>query len=182
MLVNPSDESVMMNVRKGNISELSILFERYHVRLFNFFLRMGIDRETSRDLTQNLFYRILKYRNSYNEGSPVKAWIYQIARNLTTDFYLHKKKDAEIMGLYSAEVSDSHEIFLEDDYQRLDTAMKSLNESQKELIVLSRYQQLKYSEISSITDMSVPAIKVAVHRAIKQLRDIYMKQLKTDER
>jgi RNA polymerase sigma-70 factor (ECF subfamily) len=52
-----------------------------------------------------------------------------------------------------------------------------LNQEQREIIVLSRYQGLRYSEISAITLLSVPAIKVAVHRAVKQLRGIYFKQV-----
>jgi RNA polymerase sigma-70 factor (ECF subfamily) len=41
--------------------------------------------------------------------------------------------------------------------------------------VLSKFQGLKYEEISSIRDLSVPAIKVQVYRAIKQLREYYFK-------
>ncbi|HEX2976075.1 MAG TPA: RNA polymerase sigma factor, partial [Bacteroidales bacterium] len=150
--------------------------------LYNYFLRMGLDRDSAQDLTQNLFYRIIKYRSSYHEGSPVKAWIYQMARNLLTDFHLHEKKENDVLAKFSDEVKGSSEIFREEDFRRLDSAMKELPESQMELIVLSRYQQLKYSEISSVTGLSVPAIKVAIHRAIKQLRAIYIKQLKIDEK
>ncbi len=53
--------------------------------------------------------------------------------------------------------------------------MARLTPEQKEILVLSRFQGLKYEEISSIRDLSVPAIKVQVHRAIKQLREHYFK-------
>lgn len=179
---SPSDETVMMNVKNGDLASLSVLFERYHVRLYNYFLRMGLDRDSGQDLTQNLFYRIIKYRNSYHEGSPVKAWIYQMARNLLTDYYLQEKKENDIIEKASSELKGSADVFREEDYRRLDSAMMQLPESQRELIVLSRYQQLRYSDISSVTGLSVPAIKVAIHRAIKQLRTIYLKQLKIDEK
>jgi RNA polymerase sigma-70 factor (ECF subfamily) len=55
--------------------------------------------------------------------------------------------------------------------------MSDLSADQKELIVLSRYQGLKYEEISVITNQSVAAIKVAMYRAIRQLRGIYFKQI-----
>jgi RNA polymerase sigma-70 factor (ECF subfamily) len=66
---------------------------------------------------------------------------------------------------------------MEADFEKLDRALLELSDAQKEIIVLSRYQGLKYSEISAIINQSVPAIKVAMHRAIKQLRSIYMKQI-----
>jgi len=65
---NTPDEKIMQNVRDGNIAEMSVLFERYHLRLYNFFLKMGLQKDISQDLTQNLFYRIIKYRRTYRAG------------------------------------------------------------------------------------------------------------------
>jgi RNA polymerase sigma factor (sigma-70 family) len=64
----------------------------------------------------------------------------------------------------------------EDQFERLDAAMAQLKPDQREILVLSRYQGLKYDEISKIKDLSVPAIKVQVYRALRQLRAFYFKQ------
>lgn len=66
--------------------------------------------------------------------------------------------------------------FPEEDYEKLDRAIMSLSDAQRELIVLSRYQGLKYEEISSITNQSVSAIKVGIHRALRQLRTVFVTQ------
>jgi len=173
------DEKIMLDIKSGNLSGMSVLFERYNVKIFNFFLRMGLMRETSQDLTQNLFYRMIKYRNSYRDGS-VKSWIYQIARNLRTDYYKEKKRTEELFNQpesYPSDKIEEHDNFPEEDYERLDRALLRLNDQQREIIILSRFQGLKYSEISEIVNQSVPAIKVAVYRAIRQLRTIYFKQI-----
>jgi RNA polymerase sigma-70 factor (ECF subfamily) len=81
------------------------------------------------------------------------------------------------MESYPVEVINDEDNFVEEDYARLDEALANLNHEQREIIVLSRYQGLKYEEISVIVNQSVPAIKVAMHRAIKQLRGIYFKQI-----
>ena len=73
MTENISDETIMQNIKNGNLAEMSVLFERYHLRLFNFFLKMGLNRDISQDLTQNLFYRMIKYRKSYKDGNSVNA-------------------------------------------------------------------------------------------------------------
>lgn len=52
-------------------------------------------------------------------------------------------------------------------------ALEQLPVEQKEIIELSKFQGLKYEEISRITGSSVPAVKVKVHRAIKKLKEIY---------
>jgi len=170
----------MQNVKDGNISEMSVLFERYHLRVYNFFFRLTFDMDVSQDLTQNLFYRMIKYKNSYNSDYIVKAWIFQIARNLHADYCKEAKRSEELFmktDKYTLEPVDDTEGFHEDDYDRLEKAISDLSDEQKEIIVLSRYQGLKYEEISAITNQSVAAIKVAMYRAIRQLRGIYFKQI-----
>jgi RNA polymerase sigma factor (sigma-70 family) len=175
------DEIIMQHVKEGNIAEMSVLFERYNLRLFNFFLRLTMKRDISQDLTQNLFYRMIRYRNSYKNGNSVKSWMYQIARNLHADYYMEEKKSGDIFvqtDTLPVNVTDENDRYPEEDYEKLEMAFTALGKEQRELIVLSRYQGLKYEEISVITSQSVPAIKVAMHRAIKQLRGIYFNQLK----
>ena len=177
---NLSDEILMMNVRNGKLEDLSVIFDRYNLPLFNFFLRMGAQREISEDLTQNLFYRILKYRSSYREGESVRSWIYQIARNLYNNQYNEQRKHNStlvITDTFSVDVHDDEEAFGEDDYKRLDEALLLLDADERELLVLSRFQGLKYNEISLIADKSVPAIKVGIFRALKKLRVHYFKQV-----
>jgi RNA polymerase sigma factor (sigma-70 family) len=174
------DEIIMQRVKEGNLTEMSVLFERYHLRLYNFFLKLTMKKDISQDLTQNLFYRMIKYRNSYKNEHSVKSWMYQMARNLHIDYCKEEKKSEELFmktDSYPTEVIDDGDGFPEEDYERLEHAFSALSNEQKEIIVLSRYQGLKYEEISGIINQSVPAIKVAMHRAIKQLRGIYFKQI-----
>jgi RNA polymerase sigma-70 factor (ECF subfamily) len=123
---------------------------------------------------------MIRYKNSYKNEYSVKAWIYQMARNLHID-YCKEEKRSEALFLntdtYPVDISDEPDGFPEDDYERLERSFAALNNEQRELIILSRYQGLKYEEISHIVNQSVPAIKVAIHRAIKQLRGIYFKQI-----
>ena len=64
-----SDEALMLKAQRGELDAVGKLYERYSKRLYNFFLRLTVNSDTSSDLTQNVFYRILKYRNSYNSES-----------------------------------------------------------------------------------------------------------------
>ena len=45
----------------------------------------------------------------------------------------------------------------------------------REVIILSRFQELKYQEIARILDISEGAVKVRVHRAMNELKTIYLK-------
>src|SRR6476469_2851856 len=86
-----SDEELMSQVRSGVGEMLGVLFERYHVPLFNFFLKLTGDRVMSEDLVQDVFFRILKYRHSYRTATAFRAWISLVARNARLD-HLRKRR------------------------------------------------------------------------------------------
>jgi RNA polymerase sigma-70 factor (ECF subfamily) len=172
-----NDEHFMCRVRDGDLDSLVPLFEKYHVRIYNFYLRLTRSKELSEDLTQDVFNRVIRYKDSFKEDSRFKPWIYQVARNLLNDY--HRKKHE-----YYTEQDDVSMLLdnpgeAKDDFdktqrqQALMEAIGFLNDDDKEILELSRFQDLKYEEISQITGSSVGAIKVKVHRAINKLREIY---------
>src|SRR6266571_2612146 len=81
------DEDLMLQVRDGAGEMLGVLFDRYQTPLFNFYSKLTGNRTLSEDLVQEVFLRILKYRQSYRPGTPFRAWIYQIARNARIDHF-----------------------------------------------------------------------------------------------
>ena len=172
-----TDEALMLAVKNGKLDVSSDLYDRYSKRLYNYFVKISMDRVVSNDLMQNTFFRLIKYRHTYKDGNPFRAWMFQIARNVFAD-HLRKNKmrvsdyaDVEQMGDRLAD-KDESEIQSEKE-DLLHKSMSKLSEEAREILVLSRYQNMKYQEISALMDISVPAVKVKVHRAIKKLRDYY---------
>jgi RNA polymerase sigma-70 factor (ECF subfamily) len=170
----------MHRVKDGHLSELSVLFGRYHVKLYNFFLRLTFDPVISEDLTQNLFYRIIRYRHTFDASAGnFRSWIYRIARNTHLDHCRELRSSPQPLRqdeeLHYPAIG-AHEGYAEDDFEKLDRALGLLEPDQREIIVLSRYQGLKYEEIARLHDLSVAAVKVRIHRAIHQLRKLYFKQ------
>lgn len=172
-----TDETIMEAVKNGDLQQASVLFERYNKRIFNFLARMTMDRDVAEDLTQNVFLRMIKYRNSYREGNKFHSWIYQVARNVFSDHYQSVKNrkadfvDVERLGDYMA---DSEESMRMDEQEKLlQRSLSKLNDEQRELLVLTRFQHMKYEEVAVIMDTTVTNIKVKVHRAIAKLREHY---------
>jgi len=174
-----SDTTIMLKVKAGDIDKLGLLYERYHKNLFGFFWRMSGNKEISKDLVQTVFYRMLKNRTHYKGKGKFISWMYQIARNLWID---HCKKNSRIDLMDDMErwelkdgLSTDEQIEREEQLRQLRMALQNLSEDKKEVLILSRYQGLKYSEIARILNTSEGAIKIRVFRALADLRKQYVK-------
>jgi RNA polymerase sigma-70 factor (ECF subfamily) len=179
--VEASDHELMIAVRAGEIARLGDLFERYHQRLYGFFVRLTNQPSASEDLVQVVFYRILKYRHTYRDEGKFSAWIYHLARKVTAD---HFRKHASLpvaadpVTLHEhpdAGPSPDTRAASADDLVLLRQALARLPLEHREVLVLSRLQSVEHKEIARLLDCSVGAVKVRVHRALKELREVYFK-------
>lgn len=172
-----TEEQLMQKVKTGDLDALAPLFEKYHVKLYNFFLGMIYNRDIAEDLTQDVFKRIIQYKHAYNELYSFKSWMYQIARNVMKNYFSDKRNrfaDHESME----NITDVSEVFVNEtgmsgELEVLNRDLLKLNTEQRELIEWARFQGLTYPEISEITGNSVAALKVKMHRAVKKLREVY---------
>ncbi|MEQ8907067.1 sigma-70 family RNA polymerase sigma factor [Ekhidna sp.] len=170
-----TDEQLMSLVKAGQLDYLNELFSRYSKRIYNYFLKSTLERADSDDLTQELFIRVMKYRNSYKEGHSVQFWIFQIARNMIKDHFrkmkIHKDQFNPVEVIPEREDVGDDELFERE--KKLHRAMKELSDEKRELLVLSKFQGMKYEQIAKMRDTTVSNIKVQVHRTIKELKEAY---------
>ena len=169
----------MLNVRSGDIDKLGLLFERYKESLFGYYYRITRDIEISEDLVQTVFLRILKYRSKFSGDGKFSTWMYFIAHNVYSD-YLKKNNSYQLSAdcplAESVNYITAEKLVLEkESVQRIQKALDLLSNDQREILILSRYQGLKYKEIGEILNCSVGAVKVRVFRAIMNLKQIYGK-------
>ena len=172
-----TDETLMEAVKNGDLQHASTLFQRYQKPVFNFLARMTMDRAAAEDLTQNVFLRMIKYRNSYREGHTFQSWIYQVARNVFSDHYQKTKRvNSNFVAVekLKVDVPDGLDTLEQEEREaQLHRSLAKLSEEQRELLILTRFQHMKYEEVAAIMDTTVANIKVKVHRAIQKLREHY---------
>ena len=172
-----SDNSLMEQVRDGHVERLAVLFERYHVMLYNFFIRLTGNTSVSEDLVQEVFIRVLKYRATYRGEDKFTLWLYRIARNAHVD-YLRKRKveislDEQWEEAPSKEPSPEERTEQAQEIAWLNQAMRRLPLKKREVLILSRYQNLKYREIADLMGCRVGTVKALIHRAVKELGKAY---------
>jgi len=171
----------MAEVSAGQVAKMAVLFERHNRPLFRYFVSMNRNRELSEDLVQDVFMRMLRYRASYDPAQSFTAWMYQIARNASVD--QAQKRKAEVVGIDEFEdrrnepVSEApgpeEAAAKTQDLALLRRALDRLPGDKREILVLSRFQNMKYEEIASILDCEPGTVKVRVFRAMRALEQAY---------
>jgi RNA polymerase sigma-70 factor (ECF subfamily) len=143
---------------------------------------MNSGREQAEDLVQDVFFRMLRYRESYDPAQSFTAWMYQIARNAGVD-QVRKRRPAEVVDidllverraeLVSALPGPEENAVRGQDLALLRRAMGQLPDDKREILVLSRFQGMKYEDIAEVLGCEVGTVKVRVYRAIRALEQIY---------
>jgi len=174
-----ADHLVMLAVRDGDVERIGVLFDRHHRMLFNFFLRLTANRSLSEDLVQDVFFRMLKYRQTYQGATNFTAWMYQIARNAHID-HLRKRRlevvpDTEPVwdDMAASDPDPEQRLGRSQEIGLLRQALARLPIEKREVLVLSRFQNLKYNEIAEILNCEANAVKVRVFRAVRELGQIF---------
>ena len=171
----------MQKVKAGDLDRMGLLFERYHRELFGYLYHMSGQPDMSEDIVQTVFYRMLKYRHTFTGDGSFRAWMYHLARHVLVDTVQKNKR----MG-YHHDVADYAEklgggiaadesLQKEQDLALLQEALAALSSEHREVLVLSRFQELKYEEIARVLNTTEGAVKVRVHRAMNELKKIYQR-------
>jgi len=131
--------------------------------------------ELAQDLTSEVFLKSWQYLSSKSVGNP-RAFFYQIARNLVTDFYRKKDKTPisleEITDRPISDKSDSPmdlaSISL--DMNSVKLALRQLSPDYQEIIIWRYLDELETKEIAEILNKSEGAVRTLLSRALSDLR------------
>ncbi|MEM1337128.1 MAG: sigma-70 family RNA polymerase sigma factor [Bacteroidota bacterium] len=174
LLTEQTDEALMALVSKGDLEVLKLLFDRHHLHVFNFLHKMCGDRQLSEDLTQDVFYKVIKYRSTYNNGRFI-SWLFTIARNgLKTHFSRNHHYHETLEGIAEQPSNAPNNT---EEYSQLHLALGMLESSDREVLVLHKLQEVRYPELAEILGSTPGAVKTKVSRALKKLKEIYTQKL-----
>lgn len=172
----PTDVELMLQVKDGDLEKLGLLFEKYKKFLFAYFFRFSVSQQTSEDLVQNVFFRMLKYRHNYSGKGKFTTWMYSIAHNLVIDHYHKNKKYVEEEDIDSKpDCVDTIDrtLVTKEEMDLLQQAFQKLKPHEKEVLILAKYQNLTYKEVGSILDCAEGTVKAKVFRAVQSLKSNY---------
>jgi RNA polymerase sigma-70 factor (ECF subfamily) len=183
-----TDVQLMLDVKAGDEQSFALLLHRYRTPLVNFLYRMVRNREQAEDLAQEVFIRVYRARADYVPSAKFTTWLFRIATNLALNSVRDTRHQRMEVSLDAPVTVDSEE----GDERPLDVAEKNPNieehlvqeaqrdmirhaidklpEKQRAAVLLHKYQDLDYGEISKILSCSESALKSLLFRAYETLR------------
>ena len=172
----PSDAEVVRDVLAGDDDTFAILVRRYKDVLYRYAERMTGRSDDAADVVQQAFIKGFRNLERCREPERVGGWLFRIAVNLCKD-QLKGRARREI-PLESGEPLRSARGHPEEGAERAEIreeiyrALQALSDEQREAFVLKHVEGWSYEEMAEKLDVSVPALKMRVHRAREQLQEL----------
>lgn len=169
----------MSSISETRLSEADLerLFKQYFKPLCVYCqYRFGFDMDVAKEAVHTGFIRLWENRATVSADLSVKAYLYKIVTNISLDMLKHDKvrqKHAK-QTLQNATFSSPLKNFTDPELKQLvadiDSAISELPEQMRRIFELSRYEGLKYAEISSRLNLSVKTVETQMSRALVKLR------------
>ena len=170
--------------------DFSKVYMSFYPKLVRFATVFVVDEDDAENIIQDLFLGLWERKDSLNCIENMNAYMYKLAKNKCLDHLKHKMvKDrfiADTQSLYEQEHSfkmQSLECFdieqtSEERVEKIvSRAIDLLPPKCREIFVLSRYDGLKYKEISDRLNISVNTVETQMCIALKKLRTSVSLQL-----
>jgi RNA polymerase sigma-70 factor (ECF subfamily) len=177
-----SDLELMLRVRSGDAGSFEVLLNRYRLPLVSYFARMVRDPALAEDLAQEVFLRVYQARQRYQPEARFTTWLYRIATNLALNAIRDRRAgDApaldddedgvpRVARVVDPRLTAEEQLVLSDRERLIREAVQTLPEKQRAAVILHKYQDVDYRQISAVLGLSESAVKSLLFRAYESLR------------
>jgi RNA polymerase sigma-70 factor (ECF subfamily) len=185
-----SNEELMTELNTGNTEAFEVLFNRYKDPIYTYICNMTFQESVASELTQEVFFKVFNKSSQYNSKNKFTTWLWAIARNTTIDYLKSKDATRFTSDINTFEETNNNMDSLESDLEDAETqiikaitsseikkAMKTLKDSQQEVLSLRVVNEFSYEEIAEIMKITKSSVKSLLHRAKENL----IKEIKRQE-
>lgn len=176
---NRNDTYYIEQVLEGKINAFSHLVDRHKDKAYNLAFRICGNREEAEEIAQDAFIKAYRSLKNFKKKSSFATWLYRIVYNTAISLVRTRKQRILALEEFPADAADflgfsRNEEEAGEDYRNslINFALQKIPEEDRGLITLYYYDDLDTEEISKITGINKPGIKVRLFRARKKMADI----------
>lgn len=183
-----SDEKLMQRTSRGDLAAFGELFDRHQPAVHAFLSRFLGNATWAEDVVQEVFWRVWRYRHSFDTRQRFTAWLYGIARHaaLTEAGRPHRRElsldqlptDDREAAAVNGGAGLVEGLALREQVRR---ALQELPPEQRTCLILREYERRSYREIAVVLECTPENARVMAFRARKALRALLEAHLKGEE-
>ncbi len=146
-------------------------------RVYRYIFYRVHHREDAEDLTSEVILKIMRALPA--QHGNFLAWVYKIAANTVIDFYRRRGHDSVVsISDLASDIADKAAPFSDRvlTQENLRKAMSDITEDQKRVVILRFIEGYNNEEVAKIMGKSVGAVKVLQFRALKSLREYFLRK------
>ena len=183
--LNHFDEQELVTlVQNGNTEAFNPLVRKYQQKIYNLIYQRVGDRETAKDLCQEVFLKAWQALPSFKKQSAFYTWLYQIAVNCSIDFIRKRNKEVlfayeelpqngdDVLPMLQLQPSPCQILEKEELGHIIGKAVHQLPSGQRRAFRLRYFHELPIKKIASRLDKSESTIKTSLHHARQRLRNM----------
>ena len=163
-------------LKDGDVNAFEMFFRTYYKPLCKYAYSFIQDKDEAEEVVQSAFLSVWEKRASLDIKTSLKSYLYTMVRNTSLNIIKHQKIKQKYVGEALATIKGSHdhvsEKMISSELEaNIQVAMESLPEQCKLIFKLSRFEELRYSEIAEQLNISVKTVENQMGKALRIMRD-----------
>lgn len=178
-----TDETLVEQFQAGDSSGFDELVKRYEQKIFNLCCRFLDQSEDADDAAQEIFIKVYKGLNQFNNQARFSTWLYRIAVNHALNIrrsrrrshwlrplsLISKDESEKISRVHDQTNNPQEQLEKKEEIERIHQALVNLPEEQRVIVYLHRFQELSYRDIAEILGLRLSTVESRLFHAKKQL-------------
>ena len=144
------------------------LIQEHKLQLYRIAYSYVKNEQDALDVVQEATYKAIVNQEKLKEEAYMKSWLIRILINCAVDVLRKRENVAQAPEVWVG--SSANQGMDTEAVMDLREAIQGLDETQKRLIHLKYFEDLKLEEIAGIMEMPLGTVKSQLHRIVKRLR------------
>jgi RNA polymerase sigma-70 factor (family 1) len=175
-----SNQQLVNEIQQGNMAVFEFLYKKYYVFLCLIAGHIVRNPNDAEDIVSDVFVKLWNIRYEIEITTSIKAYLIKAVQNTSINYLKRSKSNDKVTNSF---ISSAYEILAwKSDYQLgqlyekdiieiLDKGIESLPEGCRQIFLLSRNEEMKYSDIASKLGITVNTVKTQMKIALARLRE-----------
>ncbi|MDQ6704521.1 MAG: RNA polymerase sigma factor [Acidobacteriota bacterium] len=177
------DTQLMLRVQGEDTASFELLLNRHRSVVVNYLARLVHNHGIAEELAQDVFIRVYRSRQAYEPSAKFTTWLFRITTNVALNHFRDERHEKLNVSLDQDSANSAKRdapdrrataeqmLVREDRAREVRKAVQSLPEKQRAAVLMHKYEEMDYAQISQVLGCSQSALKALMFRAYETLRE-----------